>query len=155
MSAPEKCGACAAPFVLADVPGVELWDPTCDCVSCQECGGLFRAYDDEGPSVAATDELASKHDPDDLGMCEACWRATLKLSGVRAKLPVVLWRALSRIDPPTAFVLASQFLASNEEDQAGMLDFVTGEGPRRIGELETKRKDGTPTAADLASWLAR
>lgn len=67
-----KCEACGQKFSRdPDFPGLE--ERACDCSECARCGKEFRADDEAGPQIAATDELAAKFDPGDMGMCDACW----------------------------------------------------------------------------------
>ena len=69
------------------------------------------------------------------------------------QVPEALRRELLLIDPVTAFQLAQQFLNSDEGDQAGMTAFIESDGPRRVRDLQTKHRDGTPTSAELEEWL--
>lgn len=47
-----------------------MTEPSCNCVTCPDCSKTYKADDDEGVSVAATDELAEHHDR----KCSACWK---------------------------------------------------------------------------------
>ncbi len=68
-------------------------------------------------------------------------------------LPPRLRRALDSLPAADAFKLAAQFLAASEEDQAGMMEFIDDDGPRRVREIAVQARDGTPTAGDLEEWL--
>lgn len=78
---------------------------------------------------------------------------TVELKQLLERVPPSLREALEQADPENALDLARQFLASDAEDQAGMMEFIASEGPRRVRDLKTKHRDGTPTASDLADWL--
>lgn len=63
------CSACGKPFVPVDgCP--EMFEPACDCLECRTCHRMFRADDIEGPTLAATDELAARFGD---GHCDSCW----------------------------------------------------------------------------------
>lgn len=78
------------------------------------------------------------------------------MSSPLESVPAALLDALlEHFDPSEAIEIAQAYLDAPEEDQAGMLAFVTEDGPRRVHEIRLKHESGTPTSADLHRWLER
>lgn len=59
------------------------------------------------------------------------------LRGQRPEFAAEVRRAFRRADPVT---------------KADMIAFFAGGGPKRVGERVLRRRDGTPTSADLEEW---
>ena len=78
------------------------------------------------------------------------------LRDLLAKLPSPIREAMEAagFDDGWKEATAMDYLASDEEDQAGMLEFVTGGGPEFCRQLKLKHEDGTPTADDLGQMIS-